>query len=107
MNNRDRAINYVVQNYGRQLAASLASNNNDSSPEAIRELAARTVDHALEPSEYEKVSLYDLLTPGQRRRVKHRRSGVSSYNRQRERRQEQLTRKTAHWSELATLFGRR
>lgn len=58
MDNRQRAINYVRQNYGHD-----------------QKLSAQIVDHAMDRSVYEKVHIYDLLTPKQLRRVKHKRGG--------------------------------
>jgi len=87
MDNRQRAINYVRQNR----------------PETS-EFAGAIIDHAMEPSLYEKACLDDLLKPGQRRRIKHKRAGVGAHRRaQRKRRQTQLLRRLAH---LAAFPGR-
>jgi hypothetical protein len=84
MDNRQRAINYVRR---KQLLKT--------------EFVEPIVDHAMEPSVYEKVCLADLLTPAQLRRIKHKRAGLGAHRQaQRTRRKTALARRLEHLSRL-------
>jgi len=89
VDSRERAINYVAHNQRPKLSRLVLEKADRGEASTIKELAAAIVDHALEPGDgHEKVTIRDLLTPGQWRCYqKHENAPVGQHREaQRERR---------------------